>query len=58
MYEDPVVKEIRQIRLEIESSCQNDPKKYYEHIRQVQKAYSNRLVRFKPKQALSATTAR
>ncbi|MCP5005405.1 MAG: hypothetical protein GY941_15930 [Planctomycetes bacterium] len=58
MYEDPVVKEIRQIRLEIESSCQNDPEKYYEHIKEVQKVYSNRLVRFKPKPTLRATTVR
>ena len=50
MNQESILKEIRRIRHEIEVECQNDPQKYYEHIQQVQKKYSNRLVRFKPKQ--------
>jgi hypothetical protein len=52
MNQEPILKEIRKIRHEIEAECQNDPQKYYEHIQQVQKQYTNRLVRFKPKPAL------
>lgn len=52
MNQESILKEIRRIRHEIEIECQNDPQKYYEHIQQVQKKYSNRLVRFKPKPAL------
>jgi len=52
MNQESILKEIRRIRHEIEAECQNDPQKYYEHIQQVQKNYSNRLVRFKPKPAL------
>lgn len=52
MNQEPILKEIRRIRHEMEAECQNDPQKYYEHIQQIQKQYSNRLVRFKPKPAL------
>ncbi|MEK6765090.1 MAG: hypothetical protein AABY49_02525 [Planctomycetota bacterium] len=52
MEQEPILKEIRRIRHEIEAECQNDPQKYYEHIQQIQKQYSNRLVRFKPRPAL------
>lgn len=52
MNQEPILKEIRRIRHEIEAACQNDPQKYYEHLQQIQKQYSNRLVRFKPKPAL------
>ena len=52
MEQEPILKEIRKIRHEIEAECQNDPQKYYEHIQQIQKQYGNRLVRFKPKPAL------
>jgi hypothetical protein len=52
MGQETILKEVRRIRHEIEAECQNDPQKYYEHIQQVQKQYSNRLVRFKPKPAL------
>ncbi len=57
MNQEPILKEIRRIRHEIEAECQNDPQKYYEHIQQVQKKYSNRLVRFKPKPALKLAKA-
>lgn len=52
MEQEPILKEIRRIRHEIEAECQNDPQKYYDHIQQIQKQYSNRLVRFKPRPAL------
>lgn len=52
MEQEPILKEIRRIRHEIEAECQNDPQKYYEHIQQIQKQYNNRLVRFKPRPAL------
>jgi hypothetical protein len=52
MNQESILKENRRIRHEIEAGCQNDTQKYYEHIQQVQKKYSNRLVRFKPKPAL------
>lgn len=52
MHQEPILKEIRRIRHEIEAECQNDPQKYYEHIQEVQKQYSNKLVRFKPKPVL------
>lgn len=52
MFQDPIIKEVRKIRHEIEAECQNDPKKYYEHIQQVQQEYAKRLVCRKPKPAL------
>ena len=52
MAQDPIIKEIRKIRREIETECQNDSQKYYEHILKVQEKYHNRLVRRKPKPAL------
>ncbi len=57
MEQEPILKEIRRIRHEIEAECQNDPQKYYEHIQQIQKQYSNRLVSFKPKPALKLAKA-
>jgi len=57
MEQEPILKEIRKIRHEIEAECQNDPQKYYEHIQLIQKQYSNRLVRFKPKPALKLAKA-
>jgi hypothetical protein len=49
---DPITEEVRQIRHEIEADCEDDPQKYYEHIRQVQEKYRHRLVQRKPKPAL------
>jgi hypothetical protein len=57
MEKEPILKEIRRIRREIEAECQNDPQKYYEHIQQIQKQYCNRLVHFKPKPALKLAKA-
>jgi len=57
MEQEPILKEIRRIRHEIEAECKNDSQKYFEHIQQIQKQYSNRLVRFKPKPALKLAKA-
>jgi len=52
MLQDPIIKEVRKIRHEIEAECHNDAQEYYEHIQQLQQKYSKRLVRRKPKPAL------
>lgn len=57
MNQEQILKEIRRIRLEIEAECQHDPQKYFEHIQLIQKQYSERLVRFKPKPALKLAKA-
>jgi hypothetical protein len=57
MGRDLILDELRRIRREIEAECQNDSQRYYEHIQEVQKRYSNRLVRFKPKPALKLAKA-
>jgi len=57
MEQEPILKEIRRIRHEIEAECQNDSQKYYDHVQLIQKQYSNRLVRFKPKPALKLAKA-
>lgn len=54
MYQDPIIKEIRTIRHEIEAECQNDSQIYYEHLQKIQKKYSERLVSRKPKPALES----
>lgn len=52
MYQDPIIKEIRDIRHEIEKNCNNDSQEYYEYLRKIQKQYAERLVCRKPKPAL------
>ena len=52
MLQDPIIKELRQVRQKIEEECQNDVQLYYEHIRKIQLKYRNRLIRRKPKPAL------
>jgi len=52
MSQDPIIKEIRKIRHEIEKECKNDFQTYYEHLKQLQRNYSGQLVRRKPKPAL------
>jgi hypothetical protein len=49
---DPIVEEVREVRRKIETECQNDAQKYYEHLQQVQEQYGDRLVQRKPKAAL------
>lgn len=36
MWEDPIVKEVRQARLEIEQECDNDFRKIYERAVEIQ----------------------
>jgi hypothetical protein len=52
MSQDPIIKEIRRIRREIEEECKNNFQTYYEHLQQLQRNYSGRLIRRKPKPAL------
>lgn len=52
MLRDPIVEEVREVRHKIETDCEDDPQKYFEHIQLVQEQYRNRFVRRKPKQAL------
>jgi hypothetical protein len=52
MSQDPIIKEIRRIRREIEDECKNDFTTHYEHLKQLQRNYSGRLVRRRPKPAL------
>ena len=49
---DPIVEEVRQVRHQIEADCEDNPDKFYEHIRQEQEKYRNRLVQRKPKPVL------
>jgi hypothetical protein len=37
MWEDPIVKEVREARLEIEKECSGDFRKIYEHALKIQK---------------------
>ena len=49
MLPDPIIEEVRKLRHKIESECEDDPQKFFEHIQQVQEKHRNRLVRRKPK---------
>jgi hypothetical protein len=55
MFNDPIISEIRKNRLKLEAEFQNDSQKYYDHLLEIQKKYSNRLVRRQPKPALKLT---
>ena len=48
MSEDQIVKEVRDIRHQIEKECQQDPEKYYAHLKALQEKLGERLVRRKP----------
>lgn len=52
MLRDPIIGEVREVRHQIESDCENDPHKFFEYIQEVQENYRNRLVQRKPKPAL------
>ena len=52
MFDDPIIREIRQIRRNIEAEYDNNSDKFYEHILQMQQGYKNRLVRRQPKVSL------
>ena len=44
MNEDPIVNEVRKIRRQIEQECGLDSKKYYQHLKTIQKKFAGRLV--------------
>ncbi|UCD49390.1 MAG: hypothetical protein JSW27_17890 [Phycisphaerales bacterium] len=49
MSTDPIVQEVRSVRKEIEQQYP-DADAFYEHLRQRQKAYGDRLTRRQPKE--------
>jgi hypothetical protein len=57
MSQDPIIKELRKIRQEIEAESGNDLQKYYEHLKRFQRKYQGRLVRRQPKPALKLAKA-
>ena len=44
MWQDPIVDEVRRVRLEIEKECEDDFVRIYEHALEVQKKVAGRLV--------------
>jgi hypothetical protein len=46
---DAIVKEIRDIRKQIEAEFDHDPGKYLDHVYEAQKKHGTRLVRRQPK---------
>ncbi len=44
MWEDPIVKEVRQARLEIEQECDGDFRKIYERALEIQKKIAEKQV--------------
>jgi len=55
MFDDPIVKEIRKIRHEIEAECNHDPDEYLKRLKKVEEQYQDRLVRREPQPALQRT---
>ncbi len=49
MVDGPIVKEVREIRKEIEEEYRGDPDRYYAHLLELQEQYRSRLVRAKKK---------
>ena len=49
MREDPIVREVREIRHEIESECERNAEVFYEWLIASQQKLKGRLVRRKPK---------
>jgi len=45
MTQDPIVKEVREIRNQIDKECGHDPERYYQHFQKLQKKLQKRLVR-------------
>lgn len=43
MWEDPIVKEVRRVRLEIEQECDGDFRKIYERALEIQKKVAEKL---------------
>jgi fatty acid desaturase len=53
MKTDAILRELHQIRRQIEQRCGNNGQTYYEHLLEVQQAYASRLVRRQPTPRLS-----
>ncbi|MHB8835235.1 MAG: hypothetical protein ACYC9Y_05945 [Candidatus Methylomirabilia bacterium] len=54
MQRDAVVDDVRKVRRAIEAECGSDPRKYYEHLIELQEKDKQRLVRRAPRPALAA----
>ncbi len=46
---DAIVKEIREIRKQLEAEFDHDPNKYLDHVYEAEKAHGDKLVRGQPK---------
>ncbi len=57
MWKDPIVEEIRKIRLKIESECDNNFDKIFAQAVKAQKELSNRIVRKPGNNSQYSTTA-
>ena len=53
MKTDPIVKEVRRIRRQIEDEAQRDPDLFYQHLKKIQEPLSDRLVCRQPKPLLA-----
>ncbi len=58
MTEDPIVREVRKIRHQIEKECQQDSEKYYQHLKTLQNKLAERLVSRHPKPLVTAELKR
>jgi len=54
MTSDPIVREVREIRHEIERECHQDPEKYYQHLKASQEKFVGRIVCGQPKPLVTA----
>jgi len=57
MKQDPIVREVRQVREEIFSRWSHDPEEFFNHLRDYQKKYEDRLVTRQPCPALKQKIA-
>ena len=51
---DPIVREVREIRHEIDRECQHDPEKFYQYLKISQEKLLGRLVCRQPKPLVMA----
>jgi hypothetical protein len=58
MQGDPIVDEVRRVRREIERELGSDQDAFYRHLRQVQKAFGDRLVSRTPRKRETAQPKR
>lgn len=49
MKADPIVKEVRRIRRQIEDEAKRDPELFYQHLKKIQESFSDKLVCRQPK---------